>query len=82
MARPVGSKNTKANELKNTIIASLDRLGGIEYLVRQASENPSAYLALMGKVLPRDVTVEIERSAWEAIEETESVNGDSTQAQV
>lgn len=57
MARPVGSKNTKANEIKNMVLHSLDRVGGIEYLARQAIENPSAYLSLIGKVIPRDVNV-------------------------
>lgn len=80
MARTVGSKNTKANELKNAIIASLDRLGGIEYLVAQAKENPTAYLALIGKVLPRDMTIEVDRSAWEAIDESENADGNPTQA--
>lgn len=57
MARPVGSKNTKANELKNAIINSLDRVGGIEYLVKQAEANPVAYMSLIGKVLPKDVNM-------------------------
>lgn len=57
MARPVGSKNTKANELKNMIIHSLDRLGGIEYLVEQAKTNPVAYMSLIGKVIPKDVNL-------------------------
>lgn len=54
MARPVGSKNTKANEIKNMVLHSLDRVGGIEYLAKQAIDNPAAYLSLIGKVLPRD----------------------------
>lgn len=57
MARPIGSKNTKANEIKNMIIHSLDRLGGIEYLVEQAKSNPVAYMGLIGKVLPKDVNM-------------------------
>ena len=80
MARPVGTKNTKANELKNTIIASLDRVGGIEYLVKQATENPTAYLALMGKVIPKDVTMEVFKSAWESIDEVEGADGNAEQA--
>lgn len=69
MGRPVGSKNTKANELKNTVLASLDRLGGIEYLVKQAVENPAAYLSLIGKAMPREMTLEVERSAWDIMDE-------------
>jgi len=29
--------------------------GGVDYLRRQAKQNPGAFLALVGKVLPKDV---------------------------
>ena len=59
MARPVGSKGSDAIKLRNTIIASFtdDRVGGIEYLVKQAHENPVAYMGLIGKVLPKEVNL-------------------------
>ncbi len=34
------------------ILGALDAQGGQEYLVRQAEENPVAFLTLLGKVLP------------------------------
>jgi len=37
------------------ILEALDRAGGVDYLRRQAVENPPAFLALVGKVLPKDV---------------------------
>lgn len=67
MARPVGSKNTKANELKNAVIASFDRVGGIAYLEEQARANPTAYMALIGKIMPREVEMEIKRSLLEEV---------------
>lgn len=69
MARPIGAKGNKSNELKNMIIASFldDRVGGIDYLVKQATENPTAYLGLIGKVLPKEVEMEIRQSAIEQI---------------
>jgi uncharacterized protein DUF5681 len=50
--RPPGSSNKTTIALKEAILASLDRLGGEEYLMRLAIENSSAYASLLGKVLP------------------------------
>ena len=41
--------------LKDMLLASLDKAGGIEYLVRQSAENPQAYMSLIGKVLPLQI---------------------------
>ena len=40
------------------ILAALKRAGGIDYLVTQASENPTAFLTLVGKVMPLQVAHE------------------------
>ena len=57
--RPHGSKGSDAIKLRNMIIESFsdDRVGGIEYLVKQAHENPVAYMGLIGKVLPKEVNL-------------------------
>jgi hypothetical protein len=34
------------------ILKALDGAGGVDYLQRQAEENPTAFLTLVGKVLP------------------------------
>lgn len=52
MARPKGSPNKIPRALKEMILASLQEAGGQAYLTRQARENPSGYLTLIGKVLP------------------------------
>lgn len=41
---------TKA--LKEMILGALDKAGGEDYLLNQAEQNPNAFLALIGKVLP------------------------------
>ena len=41
------------------ILNALDAAGGEQYLQEQAAENPSAFIALLGKVLPKDVTVRV-----------------------
>lgn len=40
------------------ITAALDQVGGIDYLARQAEENPKAFLSLVGRVIPVQVTGE------------------------
>ena len=56
--RPKGSPNKNSSELKAMVLKALELKGGIEYLALQADENPSAFLALVGKLLPKDVNVD------------------------
>lgn len=37
------------------ILGALDDAGGQAYLARQADENPGAFLALVGKILPKNI---------------------------
>jgi len=37
------------------ILQALDQKGGVDYLVEQAGANPTAFLTLLGKVLPLQV---------------------------
>lgn len=53
--RPKGSPNKTTKALKDMILEALGRKGGVDYLVEQAEENPTAFLTLVGKVLPLDV---------------------------
>lgn len=53
--RPKGSPNKTTTALKEMILEALDRKGGAEYLVGQAEKNPTAFMALLGKVLPMTV---------------------------
>lgn len=53
--RPKGAVNKKTAALKDMILASLDQVGGMDYLAQQAKDNPTAYLTLVGKVLPMTV---------------------------
>lgn len=54
--RPKGSVNKTTAAVKDMITQALDQAGGIDYLVTQASLNPTAFLTLVGKVLPLQVT--------------------------
>jgi hypothetical protein len=50
--RPKGSQNKTTLALKEMILASLDQVGGVNYLAKLAIENSSAYASLVAKVLP------------------------------
>lgn len=53
--RKAGTPNKLTGELKGMILKALTDCGGIEYLKRQAESNPSAFMTLIGKVLPLQV---------------------------
>jgi len=53
--REKGVPNKITRELKEMILEALDNAGGAEYLCEQAEKNPSAFMTLIGKVLPMQV---------------------------
>jgi hypothetical protein len=55
----MGSKNKLTVELKEMVFGALQDAGGQEYLLRQTDENPKAFLALVGKFVPRDIRTEV-----------------------
>jgi hypothetical protein len=44
--------NKENKALKEMILAALEDCGGVDYLVTQAHDNPTAFMGLIGKVLP------------------------------
>ena len=55
MGRPKGATNKNTRAIKDMILKALDEVGGVEYLAKQANENPSSFLTLIGKVLPMTI---------------------------
>ena len=53
--RPKGSQNKLTADVKAMILAALDKAGGADYLLEQSEKNPTAFLTLVGKVLPMTV---------------------------
>jgi hypothetical protein len=56
--RPKGSPNKTTAAVKDMILQALNEAhedGGAAYLKEQAEKNPTAFLTLVGKVLPLDV---------------------------
>jgi hypothetical protein len=58
VGRVKGVPNKVTKELKEMILGALDDAGGQVYLARQADENPTAFLTLVGKVLPMSIKAE------------------------
>lgn len=57
--RPKGSPNKNTQAIKDMLLASLDAVGGQAYFEQQALENPTAYMSLVGKIIPAEVKKEI-----------------------
>ena len=49
-------QNKLTTEVKEMILQALENAGGVEYLASKAETHPGPFLALVGKVLPLQVT--------------------------
>ena len=54
--RKKGVPNKVTADIKAMVLGALDRAGGEEYMLEQARNNPNAFLTLVGKVLPTQIT--------------------------
>jgi len=55
--RPKGTSNRITNDVRAMVLEALDRAGGADYLLEQSREQPQAFMALLGKCLPRELNV-------------------------
>ena len=53
--RKKGTPNKVTKELREMILGALDDAGGQKYLAEQAVQNPAAFIALIGRVLPTTI---------------------------
>jgi len=58
--RPKGARNKVTTAVKDMILQALDNKGGVDYLEKQADENPTAFLTLIGKVIPLDLNAKVQ----------------------
>jgi hypothetical protein len=59
IGRRKGVPNRISGDVRRMIEGALHEAGGQAYLTRQATENPVAFLSLLGKILPREVKAEV-----------------------
>lgn len=53
--RPKGALDGNNKQLREMILAALDKKGGVKYLVAKADSHPQAFMSLLGRVLPLSV---------------------------
>jgi hypothetical protein len=58
MGRPKGAKNKLTKKVKDAIETAFVSVGAAEYLEKVAKDDPKTFCALLGKVLPMQVTGE------------------------
>ena len=56
--RKKGTPNKTTAVLKDLILGALDEVGGQEYFVTLAKEQPVAFCGLLGKILPTQVNMQ------------------------
>ena len=66
--KPKGAANKLTRELRDMVFEALDNAGGAAYLTRQADESPSAFLALLGKFIPRDMKLDVDATVTHRLE--------------
>lgn len=53
--RPKGSTNHQSKMIKEMLFEALDKAGGADYLYNQSQSNPSAFMTMLGKILPTQI---------------------------
>jgi len=53
--RPPGSPNRIPRAVKEMVLDALDELGGSKYLKEQGEENATAFMTLIGKIIPLQI---------------------------
>jgi hypothetical protein len=56
--RPKGAPNKVTTSIKEMVLAALNDVGGREYLAERAKDQPVAFMGLLGRVLPLQLTGE------------------------
>jgi hypothetical protein len=68
--RPPGAQNKTTTLIKEAVIKAAEKAGGgdmVDYLARQAEENPGPFLALLGKVLPTQIEGKLQHGVADPI---------------
>lgn len=63
--RQKGTPNKLSGDVRAMILTALNKAGGADYLLEQSRANPTAFLTLVGKVLPMQVNATLKRDIRE-----------------
>lgn len=53
--RQPGATNKIGRALREAIEEAFDRVGGVQYLVEVAKNDPRTFCGLLGKIIPKDI---------------------------
>ncbi|MHB1322327.1 MAG: hypothetical protein ACYCY0_12305 [Acidithiobacillus ferrivorans] len=73
LGRPAGSPNKINAGVKSMILGALDELGGQAWLMEQAKADPRAFMSLLGRILPSEISLDATVTAYEPITEIRRV---------
>jgi len=57
--RKKGVPTQVTQDIRQMIKDSLEGVGGMDYLMRQAETNPVAFMGLIGKIIPKEVEAHV-----------------------
>lgn len=57
--RPKGVKNKVTRDIKEAVLQAFEEGGGKGWLMQQMIENPTAFMTLIGKIIPTQVQAEM-----------------------
>ena len=57
--RKLGVPNRLTRDIRTMVETALHEMGGEDYLIQQARQNPVAFLSLVGKLIPTHVRAEV-----------------------
>lgn len=60
--RQKGALNKTTRTIKEAIEAAFQGVGGAEYLMQQAQQNPQSFMTLLGKIIPAQVQADLTNS--------------------
>ncbi len=66
--RQPGAPNKLTADVKAMVLSALEQAGGVDYLLLQSQSNPSAFMTLLGKVLPMTVSGDPDNPLTQVIE--------------
>lgn len=57
--KPKGTPTRMTATLKAAIEQSFNEVGGVKYLVKIAKSDPSTYLGIVGKIIPKEISIDL-----------------------
>jgi hypothetical protein len=62
MSRVKGTPNKLTSDMKSVVEKAFHKLGGVDYLVRVGKEDHKTFCALLGRLVPAQVSIALEHS--------------------